>query len=75
MKINFDAFGDWIVETYQRRVRRMENWHTWFAWHPVKLKHRDWRWLERVDRMLEEKYDHTMMQWQSKYHYKDRNDE
>lgn len=27
-----------------------KKWHPWFAWYPVRIGHRDCRWLEYVDR-------------------------
>lgn len=32
--------------------RKYENWHCWFAWHPVRIDGNDCRWLEYVDRKL-----------------------
>lgn len=34
-------------------------WHVWFAWHPVRIKDHDCRWLEKVERRgnLEYYYD------------------
>lgn len=29
---------------------RLEEWHPWFAWKPVRLEGRDCRWLEWVQR-------------------------
>lgn len=46
MKIGF-------VDGYQRRcekIDRMEAWHTWFAWHPVRINTYQFAWLERLER-------------------------
>jgi hypothetical protein len=32
------------------RMARKENWHKWFAWHPVRVGKGDCRWLEYVRR-------------------------
>lgn len=29
---------------------RLEQWHDWFAWYPVRVASHDCRWLERVGR-------------------------
>lgn len=31
-------------------VRRVEDWHDWFAWRPVRLRMGEWVWLETVQR-------------------------
>ena len=33
-----------------------KEWHTWFAWYPVKVGSYDCRWLEAVERRF---YDHN----------------
>lgn len=30
--------------------RDKSRWQLWFAWHPVKMGHRHWAWLEKVQR-------------------------
>ena len=30
--------------------RKLTTWHRWFAWHPVRVGHKDCRWLEYVER-------------------------
>lgn len=35
-------------ETWPERRARLENWHLFFAWYPVKIKDHDCAWLERV---------------------------
>lgn len=42
MKLTFKAAED--------RYNRLTNWHSWFAWHPVRVATDDVRWLERVER-------------------------
>ena len=27
-----------------------DEWHKWFAWHPVKISDRQYAWLENVER-------------------------
>lgn len=34
-------------EEYRAEIRK---WHRWFAWHPVRVGHRDCRWMETVER-------------------------
>lgn len=40
------------------RFKRKLEWHTWFAWHPVKIAPGDCRWLETIlrRRTLPENY-------------------
>lgn len=35
-------------ETYEERHARLENWHRFFAWYPVKIKDHDCAWMEWV---------------------------
>ena len=37
-------------ETITERHERLEKWHRWFAWRPVRLGSRDCRWLEYIER-------------------------
>ena len=37
-------------ETPAEKFERLENWHRWFAWHPVRVGSHDCRWLEYVER-------------------------
>ena len=32
-----------------KRLPEIIDWHTWFAWHPVKV-HGTWVWLETIER-------------------------
>lgn len=32
------------------KLNDCQKWHRWFAWYPVKIGHRDCRWLEFVNR-------------------------
>lgn len=34
----------------QEKWELSSDWHEWFAWYPVRVGHRDCRWLERVER-------------------------
>lgn len=36
--------------SFSERIDAKSQWHTWFAWYPVRVGHRDCRWLERVER-------------------------
>lgn len=38
------------VTRWFRKKERLEKWHLWFAWHPVRLHEGDCRWLEFVER-------------------------
>lgn len=37
-------------ETWEEKRKRLEQWHRWFAWHPVKVEDHDCRWFEVVER-------------------------
>ncbi len=37
------------TETYDEWVRRVSEWHRWFAWHPVCWDG-GWAWLSTVER-------------------------
>lgn len=39
-------------ETFDERLKRLENWHRWFAWFPVKTADHDCRWFEYVERKI-----------------------
>jgi len=41
--------------TYEERERAQERWHSWFAWHPVRVGPRECRWLERIERRCVER--------------------
>lgn len=32
------------------RNHHLQQWHSWFAWRPVRTEDGDWVWLERVQR-------------------------
>ncbi len=32
------------------KIERLQNWHKWFAWRPVRVGNNDCRWLELVER-------------------------
>lgn len=36
--------------TYAEYEERLQRWHLWFAWHPVRVAKGDCRWLEKVER-------------------------
>lgn len=36
--------------TYKEKIEAWKEWHPWFAWRPVRVGHRDYRWLEWVER-------------------------
>jgi hypothetical protein len=36
--------------TRETKLERLQKWHLWFAWHPVRLGENDCRWLEWVQR-------------------------
>lgn len=38
-------------ETWQEQQDRLMKWHTWFAWHPVRIGSHDCRWLENIERI------------------------
>jgi len=38
--------------SYPDRVKAAGEWHSWFAWYPVRLGSHDCRWLETVERKL-----------------------
>lgn len=39
-------------ETIEERSKRLEEWHLWFAWYPVRVGPHDCRWLEYVERRM-----------------------
>lgn len=41
---------------WPERKAAIEKWHPWFAWHPVRVGHRDWRWFETVERQGDRHY-------------------
>lgn len=36
--------------TWQERKEKLCDWHSWYAWYPVRVGPRECRWLERVER-------------------------
>ena len=40
------------------RKQRLENWHRWFAWHPMVMPSGDLVWLEWIERKITYGYDH-----------------
>lgn len=51
--MKFDCGPTWRErrDAQQAEIKRLENWHTWFAWYPVRVTDtRDCRWLETVFR-------------------------
>lgn len=36
--------------SYSVRMARLRQWHTWFAWYPVRVEEGDCRWLEFIER-------------------------
>lgn len=50
----------------EKRARK-EQWHTWFAWHPVRVGPRDCRWLEPVERKGEEHWCSAGFYWNWEY--------
>lgn len=53
-------------ETRAQYVARLEQWHRWFAWHPVRVAKNDCRWLEVVERKAEQKncWDDSWFEWE-----------
>ena len=47
--MKFDC-GLSLEQRILRNEERLEKWHRWFAWHPVRVGLRDCRWLEHVER-------------------------
>ena len=43
------------------RIRKLNEWHRWFAWHPVQLTDGRWAWL--CDLMRRGQYWHTPEAW------------
>lgn len=43
--------------TWREKMAATEQWHRWFAWHPVRIGSRDCRWLEYVERKGEYGYN------------------
>lgn len=41
------------IDRYQKRceeIDRIESWHKWFAWYPVRISTLERAWLETVER-------------------------
>lgn len=38
---------NWYSETWQQKRDRLQRWHHWFAWHPVRVNTRIY-WLETI---------------------------
>lgn len=55
--------------TYAQRLVQLQDWHPWFAWHPVRVD-RELIWLERIERKGEHFPDCIGWQWQ--WEYRDR---
>lgn len=36
--------------TWAEKKEAKEQWHPWFAWHPVRIGSGDCRWLETIER-------------------------
>ena len=32
------------------KIEAKKRWHYWFAWYPVRVGYKDYRWLETVER-------------------------
>lgn len=47
MRIRGMSEGQRIAE-HCERVSRLETWHRWFAWYPVRLENGDLVWFETV---------------------------
>ena len=37
-------------DSFKKKCEKLENWHGWFAWRPVRVGENDCRWLETVQR-------------------------
>lgn len=51
----------------KKAVERRITWHTWFAWHPVRIGDEDCRWLEKVERRGTFEYDSQGGYWHYEY--------
>ncbi|MCK5614783.1 hypothetical protein KAR91_73660 [Candidatus Pacearchaeota archaeon] len=36
--------------TWAEKKAQLEDWHSWFAWRPVRVGSHDCRWLETIQR-------------------------
>ncbi len=54
-------------ETWDEKVARLEQWHPWFAWRPVRLGSHDCRWLEWLVRKGKYTVDWGGSQWNWRY--------
>lgn len=52
--------------TWAEKKAALEEWHRWFAWHPVRVGSHDCRWLERIERRGVTYYDPIAM-WEWEY--------
>lgn len=39
-------------KSYEEEVKKLSEWHKWFAWHPIKTTDNNWIWLEDVHRYM-----------------------
>ena len=54
-------------ETYGEHIKRMAQWHKWFAFHPVQVGPHDYRWLEYVQKKGIYTYNYTGEDWKWSY--------
>lgn len=52
------------------KIERKQEWHDWFAWHPVRLGEHDCRWLETVERKGELQFCFEGFCWEYEYREK-----
>jgi len=59
-----------MFEANFEKMRAKQNWHDWFAWHPVFCLDGSCRWLEVVERQnIEEMGMRSMWEYQPKGMY------
>lgn len=56
----------WQSESWLTKAGRLDIWHRWFAWHPVRAGE-EVVWLEDVERKGELMYDSLSTYWAWEY--------
>ena len=37
-------------EDWRTKLKRLKDWHPWFAWYPIQVGNKKCCWLERIER-------------------------
>ena len=61
--------GPSLAERAIKRTRRLEQWHPWFAWRPIRVDARTCVWLEFIERKGIRQYSYGGPGWCWSYRY------